>query len=877
MDSRYAHYCVADPVFYDSPARSDALGGELRQASRAAPAGWKRAERGDWVALQPEHVRLPAQGWKVHVSTRLERAEEVLDRVWEHCVGRALTFKFVRSRPLLLLRNAKYADRGDSGKFVTVYPVGDAQLEVVLGELGKLLEGEVGPDVLSDLRCGAAPVHVRYGGFADRRRLGAGGEWEPAIENEEGELVADRRDPVFAPPAWVTLPACLEPHVAARAAHTVDELGYRLDAALHFSNAGGVYLGTDPRTDERVVLKEARPHAGLSPDGSDAVVRLWREWEMLAHLAGLDAVPAARDLLNVGGHRFLVRDFVEGTSLSATLAERHPLVRPRLSPAEASDHVVWVVDVHRKLGRAVAAAHDRGVVLGDLHPSNVLVGPDARVSLIDLEAATHVSEASRPRIGAPGFMAPPTVAGFDIDRYALACIGLFLFMPLTPLVALDPGKAERLSGEIAGLFPAPDGFLRNAVATIEAAHGDTVAREPSSRSPSALLEPDVPPLEARDSMVAAILASATPTRDDRLFPGDVDQFIPGGGLNLAHGAAGVLYALQCAGADRRPEYERWLVDRVRATVEDIPLGFYNGLHGIAHVLGRLGRPAEARELVDVAGDRLAAQPVELGSDLYGGLAGIGLNLLHLSESQGTGSLGEEAERIGESLADRLGDETAVDRVSGADHGWAGLMHGASGPALLFVRLFERTADPGWLDRAVRALRQDLRRCVTLPGGRLEVNEGWRTLPYLAEGSAGIGMVLRAYLVHRHDERFERARLAIREAARGQFCIQAGLFAGRAGMFLALSPPDAAGAVPRDPEVDAHVRRLAWHAVGYQGHLAFPGDGLLRLSMDLATGTAGVLLSLSAAGRGYAAHLPFLGGTGVARPAVSDPAVTFEGR
>ena len=41
-------------------------------------------------------------------------------------------------------------------------------------------------------------------------------------------------------------------------------------------------------------------------------------------------------------------------------------------------------------------------------------------------------------------------------------------------------------------------------------------------------------------------ASATPQREDRLFPGDIAQFIlrsPG----LAHGAAGVLYALHQAG------------------------------------------------------------------------------------------------------------------------------------------------------------------------------------------------------------------------------------------------------------------------------------------------------------------------------------------
>jgi hypothetical protein len=56
-----------------------------------------------------------------------------------------------------------------------------------------------------------------------------------------------------------------------------------------------------------------------------------------------------------------------------------------------------------------------------------------------------------------------------------------------------------------------------------------------------------------------------------------------------------------------------------------------------------------------------------------------------------------------------------------------------------------------------------------------------------------------------------------------------------------------------------VRRLAWHAVDYGDGLAFPGDMLLRLSMDLGTGTAGVLLSVGAAlAPGRTPTLPFLG-------------------
>jgi len=99
---------------------------------------------------------------------------------------------------------------------------------------------------------------------------------------------------------------------------------------------------------------------------------------------------------------------------------------------------------------------------------------------------------------------------------------------------------------------------------------------------------------------------------------------------------------------------------------------------------------------------------------------------------------------------------------------------------------------------------------------------------------------------------------LRRAAKSGFYVLPGLFSGRAGMILYLSRGLAPGTGGEDPIVAAHVRRLNWHAMSYRGHLAFPGDQLLRLSMDLGTGTAGLLLALGAALHDGPVHLPFLG-------------------
>jgi hypothetical protein len=57
-----------------------------------------------------------------------------------------------------------------------------------------------------------------------------------------------------------------------------------------------------------------------------------------------------------------------------------------------------------------------------------------------------------------------------------------------------------------------------------------------------------------------------------------------------------------------------------------------------------------------------------------------------------------------------------------------------------------------------------------------------------------------------------------------------------------------------------VRGFAWHALPYGDGMAFPGTGLLRLSMDLATGTAGVLLALGAVLHDRPVPMPLLAAT-----------------
>ena len=858
MDHVYENYTFADQTFYDAMYSTQTAGESFSIAERELPAGWKLKDQDDWLVIDSGPTALPAQGWKIHASATMDNADRILAAVWDYCVPRGIKFKFLRSPGALMARLSKYAPRGNSGKLVTIYPASDAVCETILTELGKELDGAESSYILTDLRWGKGPLYVRYGAFAMRYMLDERGEPVPAIVDGDGKLVRDRRNPVFYIPPWVTIPAFLEPHLAARNAATVADMPYTIDDVLHFSNGGGIYVGTDTRTGKRLVLKEARPHSGLDGYGRDAVARLEREYALLTKLSGIPGIPEVYDIFTLGEHRFMAMELIEGEILNKPLVRRYPLIDPAAGPQEFAEYTAWAMDIHRQVEETLTAVHERGVVYGDLHLRNVMVRPDDTVALLDFEVATYVEEDTRPGLASQAFAPPRSFTGVNADLYSLACLRLALFLPMTELIWLHRPKALQFVEIISEHFPVPREFLQKAL--------DVIVPKEYHDLPSPTIDADPAGwTELRDGMARAIVASATPDRDDRLFPGDPQQFVAGG-LGLAHGAAGVLYALTATGAGRHPQLEDWLLRKATRPVSGTRPGLYDGLHGAALVLDQLGYRQEALDVVDIC---LRENWQTLGPDLATGLSGIGLNLLHFADRTGEPALRVAAHRAAELVAERLGrpdpDEDDQDPlISGGQHPDAGLMRGRSGQALFLLRTFDDTGDPSYLDLAATAIRKDLRRCVVRDNGTMEINEGWRTMPYLATGSAGVGLAIDEYLARRPDEQFAEALTHIELACRSTMYILPGLFTGRAGMLLYLAgrAPDAV----TNPLVEKHIRSLAWHVLPFADGLAFPGTALLRLSMDLATGTAGVLLALGAVMHDAPVALPLLAPTRTPAPA-----------
>lgn len=869
-------YGWADAVFYENPGRRIAPEAHFAATDRTPPAGWERTEQDVWVSLRPTDAVTPEQGWKIHVSATADTAERTVDEVWDHCTARGVPFKFLRDDQLHWLHNSKYYPRSGSGKLVTVYPRDEAELARTLAGLEERIGGWPGAYILSDLRYADGPLHVRYGGFTRRYCTDGAGDRVLAVTGPDGTPVPDERRPGRFAPSWVPVPDLLAPHVESRRSGAKG-FPYRVERALHFSNGGGVYLGERLSDSRQVVLKEARPHAGLDQAGRDAVARLRNEAEILRRLAGTPGVPELYETFESGDHHFVAMEYVKGDMLWVWLGAYHPMLQYGSGPAEEAEYTASVLDMADRIEALVTAMHDKGVVFGDLHPGNILVRPDGSLAILDFETAFDLdgSAGTRPTLGAPGFMAPREFVDAAVDHYGLAALRLWFFLPLNRMFPLSRTKLAETVDAVERRFPyLPAGFgdrIREATrppATTRAPAA--TATERLFREQRAVLEV---PLEVdldaehvdwtrvRESLAAAVRRSAEPGRADRLFPGDIQQFVHDG-VNFAHGAAGVLWALDTTGHGLDPDHERWLSEAAART-ESRP-GFYSGLHGVAHVLDGFGRTEQARELVERA--RGAVDGMKDVS-LYGGLAGVGLNLLHLAARHDD----EDYRAQAHALAERAATTLRTPASPGAPRpNRAGLLHGWAGVALFFLRLAQESGDRAYTELALQAAHRDLDACLVRADGSMQVDDGIRSLAYPEVGSSGIALVADEILTHTRDDDLAAALPRILRACQAEYVLEPHLFNGRAGLMAVL-----ARLAHHDPEgrgraaVERHLRRLTWHKLSYHGHLSFSGNQSWRLSMDLASGNAGVLLGITAALEPGRPFLPFLsprpGGHGTTDP------------
>src|SRR4051812_42618184 len=840
-------FLVADPDFYEPWDTADP-GTRFRPVP--LPDGWKRLDEGGWTHWGPPELVLPDQGWKVHVASSLANARSVLAIVSSACAELGVPFKHLAGERIFLLAHDKHAARPQSGKFCTVYPPTEECATRVMRRLSADLAGVDGPYVLTDRRFGESTcVSYRYGAFRGRTRVDAEGHHVPTLTGPDGREIDDERRPVFHLPPGISDPFReAKPKAAGKAAGgKVTMHGYTYDTVLRHSNAGGAYRFRTA-DDTVVFVKEAKAHNGYTADGADAKARLTAEYlalrEIHARAPGL--CPRPVELFAHWEHTYLVSEFVPGVPLYRWMVTNNPTVLDHSDVAAYPAYHDRCLELLDQLDEQVRTLHELGFVFVDLSPTNVLVDDDDRVRLVDFEAVQPVDDVRR-YMGTPGYLPPDPRAVVkrdprELDRYGLSALALLLVFPAHEAAERHPAVLDHLHANLTELTPVAPRLWHWATRCHErTADTDAVPTPAAVRAdPVAALR------DLAERTADAVEAMAQPDHPVRVYPTSplgyqTDTRAP------AAGTAGVLHALHRAGRACDPAVLRRLRDESLAAAATSAPGLLYGSAGIAGVLAELGEAGAAETLLAAA----AAHPLNAASaTLGGGAAGTALGLL--AHHRRTGE-----QRWLDLAAGLLEDVPDGDELTGllSTTNRSGLVGGRAGVALALYRLHRATGDDRHFARGMRLLREDLTFAVPLPGGGLGFRAAQgdrRVYPYLFAGSAGYAAVLSRFLAHRPDAEFDTpteftAAEALARCLRScsaRFTVFPGLFPGLAGLFVTLA--DAGKRLGRPDLLDAALtsaRGLFRYAVPHENGVGWLGEPGQRLSTDLWSGAAGVLLAL----------------------------------
>lgn len=209
---------------------------------------------------------------------------------------------------------------------------------------------------------------------------------------------------------------------------------YDVERPLGHGAMAVVDLAHDVELERPVALK--RLAQNLARD-EELRARFLREAQLAARLAHPNVV-RVYDVGETDGVPFIAMEYVEGETLGDLLARRGPLPAPE------------VVQLGVQACRALAAAHDAGLVHRDVKPQNLLLRRDGVLKLSDFGVAYGIDHTrltvAGTVLGTAAYLAPEQARGEQVtaaaDVYALGAV-------LYELLTGRPPRSPRTIAELA--------------------------------------------------------------------------------------------------------------------------------------------------------------------------------------------------------------------------------------------------------------------------------------------------------------------------------------------------------------------------------------------------------------------------------------------
>lgn len=285
---------------------------------------------------------------------------------------------------------------------------------------------------------------------------------------------------------------------------------YQVQETIGTGAHSRVARGFDPLIGRHVAIKLFSPSLARG----EARQRFLRE----ARVVGQISHPSIVALHDMGIEEststpYLVMDLVEGQSLEQILSKGSlPFARA----------CTWAGQV----ATALAVAHRKGIIHGDVKPANILVASDNRIKLTDFGMARLASHDSlnAPLLGTPAYWCPEQILGKVQDaRSDIFSFGVVLYEMLTGVNPFYADSLQGICGRVLSSSPVPPSrnnpslpaALNEIVAgclqkdpLLRVASADLLAQElyPLARAPKTV--PVVPPATTLRSRAARLLRSA---------------------------------------------------------------------------------------------------------------------------------------------------------------------------------------------------------------------------------------------------------------------------------------------------------------------------------------------------------------------------------
>lgn len=247
---------------------------------------------------------------------------------------------------------------------------------------------------------------------------------------------------------------------------------YQVHETLGVGANSRVVRGHDPLIDRSVAIKLFSPQLARG----DARTRFLRE----ARVVGKLSHPAIISVHDMGIEEstqtpYMVMELVEGQSLEKIIAKGSI---PYPTACEWAGHVA----------EALAVAHRRAVIHGDIKSANILVTNENRVKLTDFGMARLASHQTDSAVrGTPAYWCPEQILGRAQDaRSDLFSLGILLHEMLTGVNPFAADTIPAICNQILSSTPLPPSRSNPSIpATLNDIVASCLAKEPQLRIGSA--------------------------------------------------------------------------------------------------------------------------------------------------------------------------------------------------------------------------------------------------------------------------------------------------------------------------------------------------------------------------------------------------------